>query len=368
MKIVHIVMSMLYGGSERLATDLAYSMQNAGNEVYVLALSKMDAEKGYDKTEKGKKLTIFYIDKKRGLDLKAIKQLNVFLTKINPDVVHTHIDSAIYVIPWETFNRNVVKVHTVHNQVEKEFGIAKRNLMKVAYGFLRVTPVAISDQIQASIMRVYNLKKQNVPVIYNGIDVKKFQNKKDQKTSHRQLQILHVGRFFEQKNHKFMIQAIKELVDRKFDFHMTFVGEGPLFDDIVEYSKSMKISKYITFAGSTNFVEKFYEKADLFVLPSLFEGLPLSLLEAYAAGLPVIVSDVGGVSDICRDGVNGRLISVDNLNEFVDAVMGMENKEIRDKYGEYNAKFIKNYDVDVVATRYIELYSSLNKLKGVKRR
>lgn len=360
MRIVHIVMSMMYGGSERLATDLAYSMQNAGNEVYIIALSKKDPAKGYDKTDKGKKLTTIFIDKKRGFDLKAISEINTLLTRINPDVVHTHIDSAIYVMMWELFHKRVVKVHTVHNQAEKEFGFIKRKIMKFGFATIKITPVAISEQIQKSISSEYRKSEKDIPVILNGIDVKKFQNNRREQNHNRELQIIHVGRFFEQKNHIFMLKAIKELVNRNVDFHITFVGEGPLFTEIVENAKEMEILKYITFAGTTDLVEEYYSNADIFVLPSIFEGLPLSLLEAYAAGLPVVCCDVGGVSDICKDGLNGKLIAVNDLEAFVNAIIEMCDSSVRKKYSDYNLEFIKKYDVDTVAEKYLELYSSLS--------
>lgn len=359
MRIVHIVMSMLYGGSERLATDLAYSMQEHNNEVHVIALKAQNPDKGYDKTEKGLSLTIHYIDKKQGFDYKAISELNRLLTKLSPDVVHTHIDSAIYVMPWIAIHPNVIKIHTVHNQAEKEFGILKRKIMKAGYRLFNITPVAISDLIKKSILLEYGISEERVPVIYNGIDVSRFKPVKRKETS-RTLQILHVGRFFPQKNHDFMIQAVSEMVQKGLDFHVTFVGEGPLFDEMVRKVHELGISSYITFAGTTNFISDYYSAADIFILPSIFEGLPLSLLEAYAAELPVIASNVGGVSDICENHKNGYLIEPNNMDQFINAVISLIDQSHRKKYSEYNAEYIKNYDVDVVACRYLKLYKEIS--------
>lgn len=357
MRIIHVVMSMMHGGSERLATDLAHCSQENGHEVIIVVLSAKIEGKGYDATEKGKNLKIIYTDKKDGVDAKGIIKFWKILNEFKPDVIHTHIDSVIYAIPWYVFNKNVIKIHTVHNEASKELSNIKKKILKVGYKFLKVTPVAISDKIRATVQSEYNIKKNNIELIYNGIDITSFK-KKNNNNNEKTKNILHVGRFFPQKNHKLLLEAFSEIIKIKPDINLILIGEGPLLNEIKELISRLNLKERVKVIGATNEMIKWYNEADIFVLPSKFEGLPLVILEAYCFGLPVVATRVGGVEDVLVDKENGFLVESDNKNELVEAILRIiEEDNLRKMFENNNIIKSSNFDIKNVTKKYEDLYN-----------
>ncbi len=133
-------------------------------------------------------------------------------------------------------------------------------------------------------------------LISNGIDLEKFQydpvvreRLRNEYDLEDKLVIGHVGRFCEEKNHKKILEIAKELQKRHQKIKLVFVGDGPLKQETEEKAREDKLD--VLFVGLSDVVEQWLQAMDVFVFPSLFEGLPLGLVEAQAAGLPCILSD-----------------------------------------------------------------------------
>ncbi len=132
--------------------------------------------------------------------------------------------------------------------------------------------------------------------------------------------ILTAGRLTEQKGHRFLLEAVPTIIERARETHFVIVGEGQLKDKLQVRARELKLQSRVHFAGRRNDVPELMTAADLFVLPSLFEGLPLVLLEAMAAGLPVIGTRVCGISEAVIDEVTGRLVEAGNARVLAAAV------------------------------------------------
>ena len=119
-------------------------------------------------------------------------------------------------------------------------------------------------------------------------------------------------------------------------------------------SKALGIDNVVQFLGNVDNVPELFSICDVFVLPSLTEGLPVSLLEAEAAGLPVIASRIGGIPDIFND--NGYLIDVNDENALIESILSLTNDDIRAEKGKNSKEIAKQYSADKVARKYEELY------------
>ncbi len=128
--------------------------------------------------------------------------------------------------------------------------------------------------------------------------------------------VLMVAGFRTQKDHLTALKAINLLVNEQktTDLHFTFIGDGPQRGKIEKYIESNQLNKYITLVGETNDMGFYYQNCDIVILPTFYEGLPLCLIEALQYGKPAIATDVGGVNEIIKDGVNGNIIA---LNDFI---------------------------------------------------
>lgn len=139
--------------------------------------------------------------------------------------------------------------------------------------------------------------EKSAQVINNGIDIKKYSYSKHIRDLYRddmslqdKFVIGHVGRFMTEKNHKFLIDIFHEVLNIKPDSILLLVGKGGLEDEIVKYVNKLNISQYVRFSGVRDDVDGLLQAMDLFIMPSIFEGLPFVLVEAQAAGLPIIAS------------------------------------------------------------------------------
>ena len=208
-------------------------------------------------------------------------------------------------------------------------------------------------------------------LISNGIDLEKFQydpgvreRLRNEYDLEDKLVIGHVGRFCEEKNHKKILEIAKELQKRHQKIKLVFVGDGPLKQEIEEKSREDKLD--VLFVGLSDVVEQWLQAMDVFVFPSLFEGLPLGLVEAQAAGLPCILSDrIASMTKIIDEVQFLKLEASDQV--WADAVLkeAAGNDRIKNQEKIKQQLRDRNFDIRLnckqLAKRYQELWRGVNK-------
>ena len=133
--------------------------------------------------------------------------------------------------------------------------------------------------------------------------------------------VLTVGRLTTQKGHRYLIEAIPKVLESEPRAEFLLVGEGPLEPDLRGRAAKLGIEQNVRFLGHRRDVPQLLAASDLFVLPSLFEGLPLALLEAMAAGLPVVAARACGIKEVVQEGATGRLVPVQDPGALTDAIL-----------------------------------------------
>jgi glycosyltransferase involved in cell wall biosynthesis len=178
--------------------------------------------------------------------------------------------------------------------------------------------VAVSDTVKQEILN-RNISSTRVLTIPNGIDVDRFNSRKRPDTLKREFGIDHncriigtVGRLSEEKGHSHLLHAAEKVLRTCPDVVFLIVGDGPLREDLqdkaLQLAQGGSVNPFL-FTGVRNDMEEIYSLMDIFVLPSLTEGLPMVLLEAMAAQKPVVATKVGAVPGVIDDGHSGLLIS-----------------------------------------------------------
>lgn len=172
------------------------------------------------------------------------------------------------------------------------------------------------------------------------------------------------GRFIQRKGISFLMGAWKEVVNNFPEAKLLLLGDGPLLEEMKRMARELGIASSVDFRGHVNQIADFLHATDIFVLPSLQEGLPNSLLEAMACGLPVVATRIGGVTDIVKNGESGILVKPGDSKDLAQGILRLLKDDEFAAYIASNAyKTIKNsYSIDSIAPRYIELYKQL--LKG----
>lgn len=356
MKVIQVIPAFRLAGAEVMCENLCVALKNAGVDVIAVSLYSENTAITDRLDKKG--VRIEYLDKKPGFDASVIIKLVHLFKKEKPDVVHTHIYASKYALPAAAIAGVKKKIHTVHSMAQKEQGSTGRKINSFMYEHCNVTPVALSNEVRRSIQQVYGLPEKRIPAIYNGIDLSKCAPKETYNIS-ESYTFLHIGRFMEVKNHETLIRAFAKIAAAHENVKLQLIGDGELRPQMEELVKSLKIKNKVDFLGLQANVYPFLHDADTFCLPSKYEGIPMTLIEAMGTGLPIISSAVGGIPDMLTDEQNALLVPPD-----VEGIAhGMEqlysDRVLRKRLGMAAEKRSEDFSSETMAMKYINVYKAL---------
>lgn len=359
MKVMQVIPMFGVAGAEVMCKTLALELNKNNIEVIIVSLYSYYSNLTNEIDSAGVKC--YYLDKKRGMDYTVIKKLKKIIEAEKPDVIHNHLYSLKYVV-WANKKTKINVIHTVHNIAKKEAGYVDRILYKQFFKKKNVIPVALSKNIQESIHEEYKLPFAEIPIIFNGIDLTKCIEKTNYNIKDK-FSIVHIGRFMYQKNHVGLINAYVEFHKIRPDSELILVGDGELKEQIVELTKKKQIYENVKFEGIKDNVYPILNQSDVFILPSLYEGMPMTLIEAMATGIPIIATRVGGVGDMLNE--NNALLINCNENEIVDALLRLiDDCELRKNIGENARKDSNLFSSKKMMIEYLKLYKQ-NSGRGI---
>ena len=354
MKIMQVIPYFCFGGAEIMCENLTYALKNAGQEVVVVSLYAERTPIARRMEEAG--IRIVYLDKKLGLDLSMVPKLVRVMRQECPDVVHTHLDVIKYATAAARLSGVKKCVHTVHSLADRE---AEGRIQKIINGtYFRKAwsvPVALTPEVQASVSDFYGLPPERIPVIYNGIDLSRCIPKTTYETGET-VTILHVGRFDVPKNHAGLLEAFRLLRETHPECHLRLVGDGDLRLRMEALAKEKGISDAVEFCGMQSNVYPYLHDADIFTLPSIYEGNPMTIIEAMGTGLPIVASRVGGIPDMIHDGESGILVEPEP-RAVCDALARMvEDGALRRRLGENAKAQSRQFSAEHMAEDYLTCY------------
>lgn len=353
MKVIQIMPEFGLAGAEIMCENLSYELMRQGDDVMIISLYEYHSAITERLEKKG--IKVFYLDKKPGLDFSMIgKMIKIFKSE-KPDVIHTHRYVMQYAIPAAIIVGVKHRVHTVHNVAQKENTNVARKANNLFYKFAHVIPVALSEEVQKTIVEEYHIDSKNIPIILNGIDLSKCIVKTNYEVNDY-FNILHIGRFSEQKNHVGLIEAFSIFVKEHPNTILSLIGDGEKKEEIQQLVREKGISDKVKFLGIKSNVYSYLNKADVFILPSIYEGVPMTLIEAMGTGLPIIATAVGGVPDMLRNDEEGLIVNC-NVKEIADAMDSLYiDKKIREYLGKKALKRSKIFSAENMANEYKKTY------------
>lgn len=330
--VLQIMPEFGLAGAEIMCESLCYELQESGKyNVYIASL--YDFHSPITERIEAKGIKIYYIGKNGGFDFKTFEKLYKLMKVLHIDVVHTHRYVMQYAIPAAILAGVKIRVHTVHNIAEKEVDSLRQKLALFFYKLCKVTPVSISPLIQQSVMKRYGLKAEQTPVVYNGTDLSRCMNKTDYQ-AHNPFRFVHIGRFSKQKNHGVIIEAATILKAKGYNFSIKLIGGAGNEEERMEEVKQRGLEDVIQFCGLQSNVYPFLNESDCFILPSLYEGMPVTLVEAMGCGMPIIASAVGGVPDMIKDLDSGILIAPTDVELYTAMEKIMNDETLRTQIGQ----------------------------------
>lgn len=265
----------------------------------------------------------WHLNKRSGFDPRMFASLSRVFREFQPDVVHTHMAVQRYVFPVLLRRRVPAAIHTIHNIAEYETDSFGRLVHWFAFRN-HVHPVGISNEVAASVKRVYGVDCD--AVVPNCIPLERYErNMQDRCEWRTRRQLGHdavvftcVGRLVPQKNPLLLMEAFSKLRDSRA--HLVLLGDGSLSEQVADYMKSHDLVGRVHLLGKQDCVPQILAASDVFVLASNWEGNPLAVMEAMAAGLPVIATAVGGVPELVQSGEQGILVKARDSSAFASAM------------------------------------------------
>jgi glycosyltransferase involved in cell wall biosynthesis len=362
-KVLQIIPNFGFGGAEMLVKDFLLAQDTEQFEMAACSLYPFSGTTIEQELQRAG-IRVFYLTKKLGPDLGIFKELYDTLKDFKPHVIHTHRYVIRYTLIPALLCRIPVKIHTIHNVAEKEVDLAGRIIHFFAYHFFKYQPIGISKNISDYASSYYTMG--HIPHIYNGIRTVLYNSPIElRKKTRKSLDIadddiifINVGRFFPQKNHRLLIEAFRKVTLPEPNATLLLIGEGELRPEIERIVSEKGLNERIRFLGLRKDIPELLGASDIFVLSSDWEGLPLTIIEAMAAGKPVIATAVGGLPELIDQGINGVLVPPGDETALARAMTAMANDPLRAKQmGGAGRKIAREkFDIEAMVQAYEKLY------------
>lgn len=304
-RVLHIMGGLKRGGLESFAMNIYRAINRQEFQFDFLLTHVFGGD--YEEEAKALGANIYYVAPRNSGYRAYTKALDEFFSQHNEYVaVHFHISSLSSIEPLVYAQKYRIPVRILHShsssiQKSIRFNWAHKilhyvNKMRIHY--LATHYLACSDKA-LDWMYKYSGVRSKAIIVNNGIDCSQYKYNEDIRADVRRefniktedIVIGHVGRFIPLKNQSFLIDILEALCERLQNIKLMLIGEGDTFEDIKLKAENKNLSNNILFTGVRSDVNRLLQAIDVFVMPSLFEGLPVSLVEAQASGLPIVASD-----------------------------------------------------------------------------
>lgn len=364
LRIAHVVLSLDAGGLERIVVDLVGAARRAGHQPLVICLER-PGTLAPRASELG--AHVLALGKRPGLRPGLVPQLRSIFRRFRPDVVHSHQVAALcYAGPAARLARVPAVVHTEHG---KHYAARTRTRwLGRASGLWAERFFCVSQEIADDVRDLKVAARAKVHFLPNGIDPRPFSDPFDRDAARTRLGIGPrdplvgtVGRLTEIKCHDVLLHGFARLASTRRDARLLLVGDGPRRAELESLAAAIGISNRVHFAGYQADPENYLRLMDVFALTSRSEGMPLAVIEAWAAGVPVVATRVGGLPGMIEDGRTGLLIPPhDDAAVAAALARVLDEPSLGDRLRQAGREeFDRAYHLDAMAARYERHYREL---------
>lgn len=359
MKIMHVISARQLRGAEIFALQLAQAFEASGHQVLMVALYTYD-------TPKLQTGSIRFLDlncKKNAFPVQAASKLNSAIREFKPDIIQANAgDTLKYTVLSRALYRWSCPI--VFRNASMVSLYLKSPLSKLFNSWLYANVDAIASVTAATmhdLSRLFPHVVDKVSVIPIGIIPREIRA-----GARRPFQIIHIGGFSFEKNHSGLLRIFKRILEKVPDAKLVLVGDGPLRSSVEQMARELFPDDGVEFKGAVSDPTPYLQESGALVLPSIIEGLPAVILEAFYYRTPVVAYRVGGIGDVVENNITGKLIVSGDEEGFAKAV-----SEILSQATSYaqmtesaHEKVAENYTVEKMANAFLTLYTNL--LRGKK--
>jgi len=362
--VVHMIDELPPDGAERLIADMMYH-RSKRFRFTVLTLIDGGANGMIAEEIRNLGVPVEVIGRRGAVDPTLVVRLALWMRKNRVDVVHTHLFTA------DSYGRVAARLagvrgvfSTAHN-TNTAAGKVKKTV-HWALSWISTRVVACSEEVGRVMREQDRLPASRLGVISNGINVDRFAGargdgvREEFKVPNGSLLIGVIGRLHEQKGHKDLIAAMALLRDQGLAATCLIIGQGELRAELEAEVARLNVGDRVIFTGLRKDVPRLLAALDVMAMPSLWEGLPMALLEAMAMSRPVVATRVSGIPDVIQDEQNGLLIPAQEPATLAAALARLANDPaLRARLGANAlATLRQRFDVKTTMRKYEELYSA----------
>ncbi|WP_455822450.1 glycosyltransferase family 4 protein [Clostridium butyricum] len=356
--ILYFTRTMGIGGTEKVVMQLCRYFNNKFNKIIVCSNGGIHEDELQKLGIKHYKIDDIE-DKNPIIIFKTLISLYKIIKNENIDIVHTHHRMAAFYSEILNKLMNFKFIHTAHNTFHN-----KKTLTKFALNNAEI--IAVGEKVKENLLELYELDTDKINVIYNGIEkyigeisvvpeIKKFKDE-------GYFIVGNIGRLSKQKGMEYYIKAIPESIKKYQKIEFYIIGDGEDKLELIKLAKELGIENNVIFLGYRNDVINIIKQLDLIVLSSLWEGLPLTPIEAFSEGKTIIATEVDGTSEIVKDNFNGILIEPKDSDIISEKIIKLY-KDCKLKNNlENNAleTYTEKYSIDIFNNNYQRDYQSFD--------
>ncbi|HET8888495.1 MAG TPA: glycosyltransferase family 4 protein [Candidatus Angelobacter sp.] len=362
-KVLQLISSGGYYGAENMLLNLCASQEQSGCENSLLIFYNVHVPnvEFYERARR-RGLSVRMVHCNGRADWRAVHQIEEYIQEDAVDLVHTHgykADLYGYLAAWRCHKPVVA---TCHNWVGGTAALGIYNhLDRMALKKFNAL-AAVSEKVAQRLL-AFGVPAEKIKTIANGIDVAAFE--RAEPVSLLKVEggpvVGVVARLDLQKGFEYLLLAARKLCTDTRNLKIVIVGEGPDRSAIEDMIMQFGLQSNVILAGQQSNMPVFYAAMDIFVLPSLNEGLPMTVLEAMAASRPVIATRVGAIPGVIQDGENGLLVDPKDSEGLRKAIASLlDDPERRRRMGDQAHAWVsRNYTAKAMALKYREMYDDV---------
>jgi glycosyltransferase involved in cell wall biosynthesis len=355
MKIFQIIQKPQLRGAEIFACQLSKKLSQKGHECVVVTLFKGDAVLPF--TERIVHLGLS--KKNRFIDWTGWKKLADLIKSEKPDIIQANAgDTLKYAVISKLLFRWKIPIifrnaSTVSLYIKNPWVKWWNSLLYSVTDYV----ISVSEYTREDLVSVFPFVSGRISVIPIGIEMERTIVKKKPEGDVQVL--LHIGGFTFEKNHMGLVRIIEQVIMHNPKAFLWLIGDGPLRVDVEQFVKARSLTNNVKFFGYQSDPLQFFQYASVLLLPSIIEGLPAVILEAFYSRVAVVAYNVGGISELVKTGETGFLIEKEAEDKFAQAILEV----LRDgnEIAEYTEKAYRivsqNYALDTIVTQFIDVYT-----------
>ncbi len=364
--VCHVLHTLGVGGAEMLATRLARRFSGLYRTVFACldelgTLGEELAAEGFP---------VHVLGRRPGLDLGCVFRLARLLRRERVDVAHAHqYTPFFYALAARRLARHPTILFTEHGRHYPDHPRWKRKIFNRLLLEQRDRVVGVGGAVRQALIRNEGIPSHRVQVIINGIESERFAADRSTRAEVRRelalgsddLVLLQVARLDPLKDHATALAALSHVVHERPATHLLLAGDGPLRGEIEGRARALGLEPHVRLLGTRRDVDRLLAAADVMLLTSISEGIPLTLLEAMAAGLPVVATRVGGVGEVVEHGRTGLLVQAGDDMTLAQAVLTLADSPVlRNEMGQHGRQRMEQFFSEKrMRERYGELYREL---------